>query len=61
MVRKKENAGSEHFSLFPQYFPSKGRIFFLVIKGPDYDETNYQTTNFGPFQTERVFRRQFQI
>ena len=23
--------------------------------------TNYQTTNFRPFQTERVCRRQFQI
>ena len=45
-VGKGENAGDQHFLLFP--------VFCTVL-------TLSQTTNFRLFQSERVCRRQFQI
>ena len=47
---REENAGNQHFLLFPQYlYPIKEKLHHLTL---------FQTTNFRLFQTERVCRRQ---
>ena len=36
-------------------------LIYCILAKPIQNLTHYQTTNFRPFQTERVCRRQFQI
>ena len=60
IVGKGENAGYQHFLLFPQCFQMA--FFSRSFKGlHGKGLTVSQMTNFRLFQTERVCRRQFQI
>ena len=51
-VGKEENAGYQHFFLFPQCFQEASYTGLLTLS---------QTTNVRLFQTKRVCRRQFQM
>ena len=64
ILGKGENAGNQHFLLFPKCFqkpPSSGSSKVEIVRKRDNPLTHYQTTNSILFQTERVCRRQFQI
>ena len=49
------------FQLFRNRSYHLNHVWVLLYPCSDYTLTHYQTTNFRLFQTERVYRQQFQI